>query len=89
MACLDEADEMLSMGFYEDVSKILSLIPEGGQYLLFSATVSDEVKRLVSRFLNDPVDLYLSTDTDQVEGITHRLYETDADFTALSARRAD
>ncbi len=73
--CLDEADEMLSMGFYQDVTRIMKEAPREAQVLLFSATVSGDVKRLVSQFLKDPVDLLLSTDTDKVEGIRHILYE--------------
>ena len=71
--CLDEADEMLSMGFYEDVAKILDSAPKESQTLLFSATVKLESKRLGTEFLNDPVDIMLSTDTDKVEGITNVL----------------
>ena len=79
IACLDEADEMLSMGFLEDVTKILGQLPKDPkpQILLFSATVAEKVKGLVRKFLEDPVDLILSTDTDKVEGIRHVLYETD------------
>ena len=78
--CLDEADEMLSMGFFEDVSKILNEAPKTCQTLLFSATVEAQVKRLVNKYLTDPVDIMLSTDTDKVEGITNVLYETDPSF---------
>ncbi len=79
IACLDEADEMLSMGFLEDVNKILQQLPKDPkpQVLLFSATVSEKIKNLVRKFLDDPVDLILSTDADKVEGIRHVLYETD------------
>jgi len=83
--CLDEADEMLSMGFFEDVSKILDKAPKDSQTLLFSATVEAQVKRLVQRYLRDPVDIMLSTDTDKVEGITNVLYETDPSFHRVRA----
>jgi ATP-dependent RNA helicase DeaD len=73
--CLDEADEMLSMGFYKEVSSILKHAPAEAQMLMFSATVDEDVKRLVQRHLKDPVDIFLSTDTDRVEGIRHVLYE--------------
>jgi ATP-dependent RNA helicase DeaD len=79
-AILDEADEMLSMGFFEDVSKILDACPEDRQILLFSATISRETERLISRYLNDPEQIILSTDEDQVEGIEHIVYETSPDF---------
>ncbi len=85
IACLDEADEMLSMGFFQDVTKILSKLPEKNQLLMFSATVNQDVKRLITRFLDEPIDIYLSTDTDHVEGITHILYETGPDYHRVKA----
>ncbi len=63
-AVLDEADEMLSMGFLEDVRKILRYCPRDGQFLLFSATLEPEVQRLVKDFLKDPQEI--SADFDQV-----------------------
>ena len=88
IACLDEADEMLSMGFFQDVTKILSKLPEKNQLLMFSATVNQDVKRLITRFLDEPIDIYLSTDTDHVEGITHILYETGSRHSSLSSTRS-
>ena len=79
-AVLDEADEMLSMGFFEDVSKILEQTPESRQCLFFSATVDDRVRSLIQRYAKDAEDLRLSTDTDKVDGIEHVLYETSPDF---------
>ncbi|MFT7521402.1 MAG: ATP-dependent RNA helicase DeaD [Kiritimatiellia bacterium] len=75
VACLDEADEMVSMGFYEQVTKILKRTPDDRQVLLFSATISAQTGRLVRKFLNDPEDIILSTDEDKVEGIAHIAYE--------------
>jgi ATP-dependent RNA helicase DeaD len=85
VAALDEADEMLSMGFYEDVSAILNQTPDGRQCLFFSATVDDRVRSLIHRYAKDPEDLRLSTDTDKVEGIDHILYETSPDFHKVRA----
>ncbi len=79
-ATLDEADEMLSMGFFEDVTKILDQTPDDRQCLFFSATVDDRVRSLIHRYAKDPQDIRLSTDTDKVDGITHVLYETTPDF---------
>ncbi len=76
VCALDEADEMLSMGFFEDVTKILDKCGDNPQVLLFSATISPDTQRLAARYLDDPEDIVLSTDTDHVEGIEHRLYET-------------
>ena len=52
---LDEADEMLSMGFIDDVEKILSRAPKERQTALFSATMPPSIRQLVNKFLNDPV----------------------------------
>ena len=79
-ATLDEADEMLSMGFYEDVRKILDQTPDSRQCLFFSATVDDRVRSLITRYAKEPLDVRLSTDTDKVDGITHVLYETSPNF---------
>ena len=79
-ACLDEADEMLSMGFLEDVTKILDKCPADRQVMLFSATVDDRVRALITRYTRDALDFRISTDEDRVEGIEHILYETSPDY---------
>lgn len=76
VGCLDEADEMLSMGFYEDVTAILDALPKTAQILLFSATIGADTQRIIARYLKDPEQITLSTDADQVEGIEHVIYET-------------
>jgi ATP-dependent RNA helicase DeaD len=54
---LDEADEMLNMGFAEDVERILADTPEYKQVALFSATMPQAIRRLAKRYLHDPVDI--------------------------------
>ncbi|KYC83945.1 DEAD/DEAH box helicase [Heyndrickxia sporothermodurans] len=51
---LDEADEMLNMGFIDDIESILSSVPEERQTLLFSATMPDPIRRIAERFMKDP-----------------------------------
>lgn len=72
---LDEADEMLSMGFFEEVTRILDKLPKERQTLLFSATLSPDIERLISKYLLEPKTLLLSGDTYTVEGIDHIYYE--------------
>ncbi len=79
-AALDEADEMLAQGFYEDVTKILDQTPEDRQVLMFSATIDDRVRSIIQRYTKDPLDLRLSTDADKVDNIDHILYESSPDF---------
>lgn len=57
MAILDEADEMLKMGFREDIELILGKIDHPVQTLLFSATIPEEMKNIIKKFLNNPVSV--------------------------------
>ena len=72
---LDEADEMLSMGFIEDIVDIIGRLPAREQTLLFSATISDDIKKLASRYMRDPQHINLSADFEGVHEITHHHYE--------------
>jgi len=81
VGCLDEADEMLSMGFFEEVTSILEELPSDVQILLFSATVEAELKKLIGRFLKDPTEIYISIDNEQAnKNIHHVLYETTLEY---------
>jgi ATP-dependent RNA helicase DeaD len=73
-AVLDECDEMLSMGFQEDIEAILERTPSERQTLLFSATVPEGIQRLARRFLRNPEFLKLSGDYISVNEIRHLYY---------------
>jgi ATP-dependent RNA helicase RhlE len=71
---LDEADRMLDMGFINDIKKILAILPKQRQNLLFSATFSDEIKRLSDGLLNSPALIEVArrnTTSEQVEQVVH------------------
>src|SRR5690349_18867715 len=66
---LDEADEMLDLGFLEDVERILSLTPSSRQTALFSATMPPEIRRLADQYLYDPVTVKVQAATLTVETV--------------------
>jgi ATP-dependent RNA helicase DeaD len=66
---LDEADEMLDLGFLEDVERILSLTPSSRQTALFSATMPPPIRRLAEQYLYEPVTIKVKTDTLTVETV--------------------
>ena len=59
---LDEADEMLNMGFYEDIVSILSDTPDEKNTWLFSATMAKEIKRIVSKYMDDPIEVKINSE---------------------------
>jgi len=69
---LDEADEMLRMGFIDDVESILSKTPEKRQMALFSATMPDEIRRITKRFMTDPTAVKIAAKTSTVENIEQK-----------------
>ncbi|WP_409428746.1 DEAD/DEAH box helicase [Mycobacterium sp. SMC-11] len=72
---LDEADEMLQMGFAEDVERILADTPEYKQVALFSATMPSAIRRITSRYLHDPVEVTVKAKTTTAENISQRYIE--------------
>src|SRR5882757_2090317 len=75
---LDEADEMLDLGFIEDVEKILRMCPSGRQTLLFSATMPEPVARLAEEYMYDPVTIRITPKTLTVDAIAQAFVEVPA-----------
>lgn len=75
---LDEADRMLSMGFYPDMKQLQRYLPSGLQTAMFSATYPGYVQRLAAQFLKDPVCISLSQDQVHVHDIVHVQYRVPA-----------
>lgn len=66
---LDEADEMLSFGFKDELEKIISLIPKNRQSFLFSATIPANVKRIADELLNNPKEVFISSGLETTENV--------------------
>ncbi|WP_164177041.1 DEAD/DEAH box helicase, partial [Streptococcus pneumoniae] len=60
---LDEADEMLRMGFIDDVEAVLKKLPEQRQVALFSATMPPQIRRIAQTYLQDPVEVTIAAKT--------------------------
>ena len=71
---LDEADEMLNMGFIEDVETILGMTPPERQTALFSATMPPRIRSLANRFMRDPQSVHIKRSTLTVSAIEQRYY---------------
>ena len=71
---LDEADEMLNMGFYEDINKILSHTPDEKSTWLFSATMPREVATIAKKFMANPVEITVGTKNSSNKNVKHEYY---------------
>ncbi len=74
---LDEVDRMLDLGFIDDVTRILNQCPKHRQTLLFSATVADAIKRLISGHMHDPVDVTIGNRVSPADTVDHAVFPVD------------
>jgi ATP-dependent RNA helicase DeaD len=75
---LDEADEMLNMGFYEDIVNILSTSPDEKSTWLFSATMPQEVARIAKQFMSDPLEITVGAKNSGSATVSHEFYLVNA-----------
>jgi len=71
---LDEADEMLNMGFYEDITAILSVAPKEKNTWLFSATMPSAVAKIAKKFMNSPKEITIGSKNSGAKNVSHEYY---------------
>lgn len=84
---LDEADEMLSMGFQEDLDTILEGVPEEHRTLLFSATMSKEIERIAKKYLHNAHEIQIGSRNEGSENVNHIYYMVQAKDKYLALKR--
>lgn len=84
---LDEADEMLSMGFQEELDQILTGVPADHRTLLFSATMSKEIERIAQHYLRDAHQIQVGSRNEGAESVTHIYYQVHAKDKYLALKR--
>ncbi|HNY43998.1 MAG: DEAD/DEAH box helicase [Bacteroidota bacterium] len=84
---LDEADEMLNMGFKEDIDAILETTPIEKQTLLFSATMPPEIMKIASLYMHDPLEISVGTKNSGAENVEHFYYQVNAKNRYLALKR--
>ncbi len=84
---LDEADEMLNMGFREDIDTILEETPKEKQTLLFSATMPKEVRRIASEYMHKPVEISIGRTNEASNDVEHQYFMVRANDRYLALKR--
>jgi len=84
---LDEADEMLNMGFSESIDEILAGVPEDRNTLLFSATMSREIEKIARTYLHDPKEIVVGSRNEGAEHVNHVYYMVNAKDKYLALKR--
>ncbi len=84
---LDEADEMLSMGFKDDLDAILKNSPEGKQTLLFSATMPKEIVSIANKYMDEPLEISVGKKNTGAENVEHHYYVVHAKDRYLALKR--
>ena len=84
---LDEADEMLNMGFVDSINDILTHVPEQRKMLMFSATMPKEVARIASTFMHEPEEIVVGTRNEGAKNVRHIYYMVNARDKYLALKR--
>ncbi len=84
---LDEADEMLNMGFLESIDDILSHVPEQRKMLMFSATMPQEIAKIAKKYMHNPVEFVIGTRNEGAANVKHIYYMVNAKDKYLALKR--
>ena len=84
---LDEADEMLNMGFLEDIEEILTHVPQDRKMLMFSATMPKEIAGIAKKFMHDPVEFVAGNKNEGAKNVRHIYYMVKAQDKYLALKR--
>lgn len=84
---LDEADEMLNMGFLDSINEILDHVPQQRKMLMFSATMPNEIGRIAKKYMHDPVEFVIGTRNEGATNVKHVYYMVNARDKYLALKR--
>lgn len=84
---LDEADEMLNMGFVDSIDDILAHVPEDRKMLMFSATMPPEASKIAKKYMHDPLEIVIGTRNEGAQNVRHIYYMVNARDKYLALKR--